>query len=290
MLRRLLLRLLRDLALIPVTALLVYELAAALPVPSTDPKVTVRLEQERGSALAFLQPWQRLVRGGPIGDKDPKSTRDLGHALAGSLRIGLLGLLFALALGAAWAGVRTVLHSAVVDGVLEGLTILAYGTPAFVLALLVAMAVQHVPGAISLEPIAAAVVSIGPGVFLGTVLGGALRTEAGKPYMLTAVAKGRTRLGAVLIHALPNALPSLLDALAPVATALLAGSFVVETLFNLTYFGHLYVTAAASNDRDLVVVCTTVFAALLVLVSMAVEFARLGLDPRARTAALEADE
>ena len=134
------------------------------------------------------------------------------------------------------------------------------------------------------EPRVALVVGAWPGAFLGTILGDALRAERERPYHAMALAKGRSPIGALLVHALPNALPALLDALPPVATALLTGSFAAEKLFNVTYFGFLYVHAALERQGALVVVATTAFAALLVAVTLVARLARLAVDPKARDA------
>ena len=122
---------------------------------------------------------------------------------------------------------------------------------------------------------------------MGVILAGALQSERQKPYMATAAAKGLRPLRALLFHALPNALPALLDAVTPVATSLLAGSFVAERLFNVTYFGFLYLYAAQHMELGIIVVATTVFASLLVAVSLGVELLRFAIDPRARAALQE---
>ena len=103
--------------------------------------------------------------------------------------------------------------------------------------------------------------------------------------MLAARARGLSPRAVLLRHALPNAGRAVLDALPPLATSLLAGSFVVEKLFHLTYFGFLYVDAASHRQLALVVVATTLFASLLVAVSLMTDVLRTLADPRARTLA-----
>ena len=69
-----------------------------------------------------------------------------------------------------------------------------------------------------------------------------------------------------------------LDALPPVATAVLAGSFAAERVFGLPYFGQLYVIAVLQKQIPIVVVATTIFAALLVMVTLFVDIARWWLE------------
>ena len=303
MILRLAARLARDLALIPLTAFLVYQGVALLPLGGVDEDggktklpadIVEQLRDDLGLqdrfTTGFLRPWQKLAAGERIGrGAQQYDARDLLRALAGSLRIGAMGLGLALALAAVYAVARVSLTGRRGDEALDLVPTLVYGTPSFIVALLIALRTGISIGgdSVSFEPVAAAVVGLGPGVFLGAVLHDALRTEMARPYVLAALARGRSPLGAVVAHALPNAVPAMLDALPPVATALLAGSFVAEKLFNLSYFGLFYVNAAQTRQLGLVVVGTTVFAALLILVSLAVELLRVAVDPKARSRAVE---
>lgn len=301
--RRLLVRLARDLLLLPLIAVLVYEFVAHLPVRRDDDAkraVSSAVQQELETRLCihrwdgFLCPWEDLLAGRSLaGDAsvDTYDARHLGRALAGSLRIGGLALVFALLVGTTFAFLRVVLARTPADQGLELWPTLVYATPSFLLALLVARftSVSYDDDKAAFEPIAAAVIAIGPGTFVGVILHDALRAETVKPYFTTALAKGRTFFAALLGHALPNAVPAVLDALGPVATSLLAGSFVAEKLFNVTYLGYLYVDAARNKQLSVVVVTTTLFAAILVVVSLAVELVRLVLDPKKRAQALRGD-
>ncbi len=115
-------------------------------------------------------------------------------------------------------------------------------------------------------------------------MGDALETELARDYVRTAASKGLPPGVVLRRHVLPNVLPALLDAIGPVATALLAGSFAAERVFGLPYFGQLYVLAVLQKQVAVVVVATTVFASVLVAVGLVVEMVRLLVDPRAREA------
>jgi oligopeptide transport system permease protein len=100
----------------------------------------------------------------------------------------------------------------------------------------------------------------------------------------TAASKGLAPGTVLRRHVLPNVWPALLDAIGPVATSLLAGSFAAERVFGLPYFGQLYVLAVLQKQVAVVVVATTVFASLLVIVGLVIEVLRFLVDPRAREA------
>ena len=104
----------------------------------------------------------------------------------------------------------------------------------------------------------------------------------GKPYFRTGLAKGLPVDRVIRRHALPNAALVLLDGAVPKLTLLMTGSFVAERIFNVHGFGYLYVYAAQERQAALVVVGTTVFATLLVLVSMGAKGLRSLLDPLGR--------
>jgi oligopeptide transport system permease protein len=295
---KLLPRIARDLLLIPLAAFLVFHAVALLPLASDDDRKAdylrgpsadvVELQREMGDgegALRFTAPWRHLFRGDRLGSGSRKYTlADIAGALAGSLRIGGLAFVLALVLALGYAAARALRPPAVLDQILELAPTWVYGTPSFILALLVASftGIATEDDRSAFEPVAALTVAIGPGIFLGVLLADALRTECDKPYYLAALARGRSRLSALLVHALPNAVPALLDALPPVATALLAGSFVIEKLFNLTYFGFIYVQWALERQLALVVIATTIFASLLILVALATDVLRAVIDPRER--------
>jgi len=293
MIRLALTRALRQLVLVPIVALASYFLMAALPVPTEEeakrqlsPELveSYRRDLGLGQPLGFLRPWEKLVRGERLGTTAQGVTfEEMLVKLSGSAGVGLVGLGLALLWAAAFALLRAG-SGRLSRAAGSGLPALAFGTPAFIPALLLAPAVVE-RGHLLPELAAALVVSIWPGVLLGTLIAEALRQELSRDYVRTAAAKGLPRARVLGRHVLPNVLPALLDSLPPVATALLAGSFAAERVLGLPYFGQLYVAAVLQKQVAVVVVATTVFAALLVVVTLAVELARLAVDPRAREAA-----
>jgi oligopeptide transport system permease protein len=288
-------RLLRDLSLLPLTALLVYVLVMKLPYQhDTDVKNDVGLTQSDvrkatlgdGGPLDAWVPWSRLAHGKSVSlHSVPFTGSELGQAVALSGTIGLLALALALLWALAFAFVRVRWKGGAASVGLELLPAVVFGSPAFLVAL-VAVLLAEAAGVDFNESVALAAVTmaVAPGTFVGVVLSDALETERARPYFVTALAKGCTPTRALLKHALPNALPALLDAVGPVATSLLAGSFVAESFFQLKGFAFLYLDAARTVEPGVVVVSTTLFAALLIAVSVAVELARRVVDPRARHA------
>jgi oligopeptide transport system permease protein len=288
-----LLRLGRQLVLVPIVAIASYFLMAALPLTTEDdakrqvaPEVlaSYRRDLGLGQPLGFLRPWEKLFRGERLGTSAQGITGDeLLWKLSGSVGVGLVALVLALGWALAFALLRARWRRGRLSVLGDALPAVAFGTPVFIPALLLAPAVVE-RGHLLPELSAALVISVWPGIFLGTLVADALDTELARDYVRTALSKGLSRRAVLWGHVLPNVLPALLDAVGPVATALLAGSFAAERVFGLPYFGQLYVLAVLQKQVAVVVVSTTVFASLLVLVGLAVELVRLLVDPRAREA------
>ncbi len=283
----------RQLVLVPIVALASYFLMAALPLTTEDdskrqvsPEVlaSYRKDLGLGQPLGFLRPWQKLFAGERLGTSAQGVTGDeLLLKLSGSVGVGLVALGLALVWALAFALLRARWRRSRLSVLSDALPAVAFGTPVFIPALLLAPAVVE-RGHLLPELCAAFVISVWPGIFLGTLVADALETELARDYVRTARSKGLPPRVVLWRHVLPNVLPALLDAIGPVATALLAGSFAAERVFGLPYFGQLYVLAVLQKQVAVVVVATTVFASLLVAVGLVVELVRLGVDPKAREA------
>lgn len=288
---RLLRALLGQLLLLPLVAVASFLLVAALPAPIPEAARTqeqqvaavARYREELGvGALGVLRPWQRLARGerlGATGQGVDGAT--ILRKLGTSVRIGALALLFALPLALGFALANAALTRRREVPLREGVSAVVLGTPVFLPAMLLA------PSVIARgEPwetlVSAALLSVWPATVLGSLLAEDLAAQLGAEYVRAARARGLTELQAALRHALPNVLPTLLDAVRPTATTVLAGSFALERAFALHGFGELYVRAVVDRQPSVVVVCTTLFAGLLVAVGVLVDALRWLVDPRAR--------
>ncbi|MBI3555269.1 MAG: ABC transporter permease, partial [Deltaproteobacteria bacterium] len=99
-------------------------------------------------------------------------------------------------------------------------------------------------------------------------------------YIRTARAKGAGELRVVLRHALRGGLRPVVSFLGPAMAGLLAGSFVVETIFQIPGLGRFYVQAAFNRDYTMIMGTTILLGALIVLFNMLSDIAQAWLDPR----------
>lgn len=281
----------RQIVLIPIVALASYGLMVALPLSlgdenkrqlSPDLVASYRRDLGVGEPLGFLRPWQKLVQGKRLGTSSQGVTgAELLTKLASSMAVGLVAVVMALCWAFAYALLRWSVRRAQAVAIEELVPALAFGTPVFIPALLLAPHAVEA-GHFLPELAAALVISVWPGIFLGTLVADSFKTELAREYVRAARSKGLSQRRVMVRHVLPNVLPTLLDSIPPVATALLAGSFAAERVLGLPYFGQLYVLAVLQKQIAVVVVATTLFASVLVLVRLIVGLARWLVDPRAR--------
>ncbi len=293
MIRLALIRSARQLVIVPIVAFASWWLMSLLPLSVEDEQkqaippellASYRRDLGIGEPLGFLRPWEKLFAGERLGTSSQGVTgEELAVKLTGSLGVGAVALLFALLWAVGWALLRVLVVEPGWPRAGELVPALAFGTPVFIPALLLAPTFAEA-GRFLPELAAAFVISLWPGILMGTLLADALREELGRDYVRTAKGKGLPPRLVLRRHVVPNILPVLLDALGPVATALLAGSFAAERVLGLPYFGQLYVLAVIKKQVAVVVVATTVFAALLVAVTCVVELLRLKVDPKSREA------
>jgi oligopeptide transport system permease protein len=100
----------------------------------------------------------------------------------------------------------------------------------------------------------------------------------------TARAKGLPEMRVVLKHALPIALLPIVSYVGPALAGVMAGSFVVETIYGLPGIGKQFVLAAQQRDYTLVMGVVLVYSVLIIILNLAADLSYRLLDPRARTA------
>lgn len=102
------------------------------------------------------------------------------------------------------------------------------------------------------------------------------------PHIRTARSKGLSQRRIVVRHILPIALIPLVSYLAPAAAALLTGSVVVETVFDLPGIGRYFIDGALNRDYTLVMGVTVVYAVAVLTFNLIADLCYGLLDPRIR--------
>ncbi|AUX22888.1 peptide ABC transporter [Sorangium cellulosum] len=213
-----------------------------------------------------------------------------------SLELALAALLVQLLLGLALGIVAAARRGTAWEDAALGAALLGASAPTFVigpvLQYVLAYELRLLPydgyGATAAEHLGSLVL---PALTLG-VFGSALyarvvreelRTLLRQDFIRTARAKGASRLRALVVHALRNALLPLATLAALDFGALAGGAIVTERLFRWPGVGSMAVEALQNRDGPLIV-GTVIFAATaIVLVTVALDLAAVALDPRLRS-------
>ncbi|WOJ97822.1 ABC transporter permease subunit [Congregibacter brevis] len=101
-------------------------------------------------------------------------------------------------------------------------------------------------------------------------------------YIRTARAKGLPEWQVVTKHALRGGLMPVVTFLGPAFAGLLAGSFVVETIFQIPGLGRFYVQAAFNRDYTMILGTTVFLSTLIVLFNLLSDIVAAWMNPRLR--------
>jgi oligopeptide transport system permease protein len=101
-------------------------------------------------------------------------------------------------------------------------------------------------------------------------------------FIVTARAKGLSELQILLRHAFRIAVLPVLSYSGPLLADLLTGSFVVENIFQIPGIGVFLVNSSLSRDYTMVVGLVILYAALLLVLNLLVDFFYTRLDPRVK--------
>jgi oligopeptide transport system permease protein len=101
-------------------------------------------------------------------------------------------------------------------------------------------------------------------------------------YIRTARAKGLPEWQVVTRHALRGGLLPVVSFLGPAFAGLLAGSFVVETIFQIPGLGRFYVQAAFNRDYTMILGTTVFLSTLIVLFNLLSDVLAAWMNPRLR--------
>lgn len=109
-----------------------------------------------------------------------------------------------------------------------------------------------------------------------------IRREIGAWYVRAAIAKGVSERDAVVGHVLPVVAPEIINFLAPSFAALITGSFVVETVFNIPGSGKYLVLSLMNRDYPLFMASLSVYTVVLICFNIICDVLHLAIDPRVR--------
>lgn len=208
-----------------------------------------------------------------------------------SLKIGLFALLVAMGLGIAIGATAAIKQNSGLDHAATALSLVGICIPAFAVAPLLVLwfgsTLGWLPIAGTAEGFKSYILPVAvlalPHIAVITRLVRAgmvevLRSE----YVRTARSRGFSEATVVMRHAMRPALLPLIGYLGPGCAGLIAGSLVVEKIFNLPGLGRTFVLGALQRDYTVVMGLVILYAALILLLNLVAELLQAWFDPRVR--------
>jgi len=109
-----------------------------------------------------------------------------------------------------------------------------------------------------------------------------LMENLGQDYVRTAYAKGLTERRVIFVHALRNSLIPIVTGLGNVISIILAGSFLIEKVFNIDGMGYLGYTSILQRDYPVALGILVIDSVLLLLGNILSDMIYVVVDPRIR--------
>jgi peptide/nickel transport system permease protein len=114
------------------------------------------------------------------------------------------------------------------------------------------------------------------------VVRGSMITALSSPYVKTARAKGVRERSVIFVHALRNSLLPVITVAGDLATGIVNGAVIVETVFGWPGVGKLMIDAVTQRDFAIVQAAVLVTAVAIFLMNILIDIAYTLLDPRVR--------
>ncbi len=209
-----------------------------------------------------------------------------------SLRLGVMALMLALAVGVPAGVLAALKQGSVVDHVITLLTNIGVAVPNFVLAF---FAIVVLAVGLKLMPVVqrswdgvvpwllpALIFGFGMLATTSRLMRGALIEVMRLDYIRTARAKGAREGSVIWRHMLRNALIPVATTLGPAFAGLITGSLVIETIFGVPGTGRDFILSIGNRDYSMIMGTTLIFIVLILLSNLSVDLLYGFIDPRIR--------
>jgi oligopeptide transport system permease protein len=212
----------------------------------------------------------------------------IGQGLGTTAQLGVQALLLALVFAIPLGIVSALKQNTMVDYV--SLLIATIGTtiPGFVTAIFLiyifGVGLHLLPfvgwGSWQHMVLPTVVLSLGAGGFMARITRASMLEAIRQDYVRTARSKGLGERAVIVGHALKNALIPVATIIGPATAALITGSFIIETLFNVPGIGRLYIISITARDYPVIMATTLLYAFLIMIANLTVDIIYGTLDPR----------
>jgi oligopeptide transport system permease protein len=217
-----------------------------------------------------------------------------------SAEVGGFALIFTIGLGMLFGVVAAVRHNTWVDYVLTSASVIGYSMPNFVIAtfLLLVFGVwllnatngaffyeigwDGTYGTIGQIWLPAFALGFPYASIVARLTRASMLEVIQQDYIRTARAKGLKETVIMARHALRNALIPVITILGPLVIGIITGSVIIENIFGIPGLGKEFATSILDRDYFIVIGVFTMYAAMVGLANLLVDFMYVIIDPRIR--------
>lgn len=245
--------------------------------------------------IQYFNYWKNILLHGDFGPslvhEGVPVSEIIGQAFPVSLILGVLGMAIAIGLGIPAGMLAAYFRNRWPDALLMVCAMAGICIPAFVIAPLLGMTLgAHVPG-LSVagwdDPLCIVLPALALGgvnaAYLARLTRSGMLETLSQDFIRTARAKGAGVARLLFVHALRSGLLPAVSYLGPAFAALITGSFVVETCFQVPGMGLHFVNATTDRDYFLIQGLALCYGVLIVAANLAVDLLLATLNPRLRS-------
>ncbi|WP_201715275.1 oligopeptide ABC transporter permease [Rossellomorea arthrocnemi] len=219
-------------------------------------------------------------------------TQILGSRIGPSSLLGFQAMVLGTFLGLLVGIIAAIKHNTWLDYGSTFMAVLGISIPSFVFAALlqyyVGVKLEWLPVALWGEYKHTILPTLALTVGVVATIARFMRTEMleilNSDYILLATAKGISKTGTIVKHAVRNAMIPIVTILGPMTVAVMTGSLVVERIFAVPGLGEQFVLSINTNDYTVIMGITLFFSALFIGVIFLVDILYGIIDPRIRLA------
>jgi oligopeptide transport system permease protein len=259
------------------------------------PEVLAQIEAYYGYDKPFFERFWTSLSNAVQGEFGPSAvyanrsvTEIIGESFPVSIRLGLVSLLVALFIGIPIGILAAVKRNTTLDYVPMSVAMIGICLPTFVLGPLLALVFGLWLGILPVSGwygpqymiLPAATLGLYYGAYFARLTRGGMLEMLNQDFVRTARAKGVPESTIVWKHCLKGGLIPAITFLGPAVAGIIAGSFVVETIFQIPGLGQWFVRGALNRDDFLILGLTVLFASLIVLMNLIADIAHVALNPR----------
>lgn len=209
-----------------------------------------------------------------------------------SLRLGVSAIVLAVVLGVTAGTIAALKQNSTFDYMVMGVAMTGIAIPNFVMAPLLALVfgvyLSWLPvagwgdGAIQYQVLPVVTLALPQIAYIARLTRGSMVETMHSNFIRTARAKGLAENVVVIRHALKGGLLPVISYLGPATAAVITGSVVIESIFDVPGIGRYFVTGALNRDYPVVMGVVIFYAVLIITLNLIVDLIYGFLDPRVK--------